>query len=314
VAGSRRTSDGSAGLTFYFPYGDTLFTTDTNANSEYRYTGQRRDQANKIGQMPIGLYFYGSRYFDPVLGRFVSPDSIIPEASQGVQAWDRYAGMNNNPVVHIDPSGHWSITIGYNVSSFTNILFDLIGISGSDVVNNLDTIATLFDTAALAIDSSIAAGDIASAAIGATAGAGFALPEGGAPAVFTGPTGALIGMGLFEITPEVRIGIVTGNIIASASTALTTLSDIISGETNDVRAITLSDNGLEYFHFTVVGRDTLTSGILSTAGWMSPIGLTSAPLQGAALLNDLDKLYIGPLSKLPKRFVFRQQWVKVGRE
>ena len=106
VAGSRRASDGSAGLTFYYPYGDTLFTTDTNANSEYRYTGQRRDTVSKIGSTSIGLYFYGSRYFDPLLGRFVSPDSIIPEASQGVQAWDRYAGINNNPVRWNDPTGH----------------------------------------------------------------------------------------------------------------------------------------------------------------------------------------------------------------
>ena len=40
------------------------------------------------------------------LGRFISADSIIPEASQGVQAWDRYAGMNNNAVRYSDPSGH----------------------------------------------------------------------------------------------------------------------------------------------------------------------------------------------------------------
>jgi len=30
---------------------------------------------------------------------------VIPLASQGVQAWDRYAGMNNNPVRYNDPSG-----------------------------------------------------------------------------------------------------------------------------------------------------------------------------------------------------------------
>jgi RHS repeat-associated protein len=64
------------------------------------------DTKNKIDVSPIGLYFYGSRYFDPLLGRFVSPDTIIPEASQGIQAWDRYAGMNNNPVRWNDPTGH----------------------------------------------------------------------------------------------------------------------------------------------------------------------------------------------------------------
>jgi hypothetical protein len=40
-----------------------------------------------------------------VLGRFVQPDSIVPE-SQGVQAWDRYAYVNNSPTNYADPSGH----------------------------------------------------------------------------------------------------------------------------------------------------------------------------------------------------------------
>ena len=33
-------------------------------------------------------------------------DSIIPLATQGVLAWDRYAYVNNNPLRYIDPSGH----------------------------------------------------------------------------------------------------------------------------------------------------------------------------------------------------------------
>jgi RHS repeat-associated protein len=40
------------------------------------------------------------------LGRFIQPDSIVPEAAQGVQAWDRYAYANNSPIVYNDPSGH----------------------------------------------------------------------------------------------------------------------------------------------------------------------------------------------------------------
>ena len=50
--------------------------------------------------------FYGARWYDGSLGRFLSVDTIVPESSQGVQAWDRYAGMNNNPVRYNDPSGH----------------------------------------------------------------------------------------------------------------------------------------------------------------------------------------------------------------
>jgi RHS repeat-associated protein len=39
------------------------------------YTGQQRDDT--------GLLFYNARYYDPVLGRFVSPDTIVPGTSAG---------------------------------------------------------------------------------------------------------------------------------------------------------------------------------------------------------------------------------------
>ncbi len=46
------------------------------------------------------------RWNSPYINHFTSPDSIIPEQSQGVQAWDRYAYANNSPLVNSDPSGH----------------------------------------------------------------------------------------------------------------------------------------------------------------------------------------------------------------
>jgi RHS repeat-associated protein len=80
----------------YYPWGGTRYSSGTTPTS-YRYTGQREAE--------VGLYYYGARYFDPQLGRFISPDSIIPQ-QQGSQAWDRYAYTNNNPVKFTDPSGH----------------------------------------------------------------------------------------------------------------------------------------------------------------------------------------------------------------
>jgi len=67
----------------------------------FRYTGQREEA-------DIGLYYYGARWYDPGLGRWIQPDSIIPEATQGVQAWDRFAYTNNNPITYNDPTGHCS--------------------------------------------------------------------------------------------------------------------------------------------------------------------------------------------------------------
>jgi RHS repeat-associated protein len=43
------------------------------------YTGQRRDKET-------GLLYYNARYYDPVLGRFISPDSVVPGDASGGMA------------------------------------------------------------------------------------------------------------------------------------------------------------------------------------------------------------------------------------
>jgi len=65
--------------------------------TQYQFTGQRAE---------LDIYYFNARWVDPAIGRFLQADSIIPQASQGVQAWDRYAGLNNNPVMFNDPTGH----------------------------------------------------------------------------------------------------------------------------------------------------------------------------------------------------------------
>jgi hypothetical protein len=48
---------------------------------------------------------YNARYYSPVLGRFVSADTVVPEAGNP-QAWNRYAYVENNPIGYTDPTGH----------------------------------------------------------------------------------------------------------------------------------------------------------------------------------------------------------------
>jgi hypothetical protein len=49
---------------------------------------------------------YGVRYCGAALGRFIVPDTIVPEPGNP-QALNRYAYVDNNPLKYTDPSGHW---------------------------------------------------------------------------------------------------------------------------------------------------------------------------------------------------------------
>ncbi len=62
-----------------------------------KFTGQRLDD--------VGLYYYGARYYDPNLARFISADTIVPSFTNP-QALNRYSYVLNNPLRYIDPTGH----------------------------------------------------------------------------------------------------------------------------------------------------------------------------------------------------------------
>ncbi len=62
-----------------------------------RFTGQVYDGS--------GLYYMNARYYDPALGMFVSPDTIVPNPGQVVD-YNRYAYARLNPLRFNDPTGH----------------------------------------------------------------------------------------------------------------------------------------------------------------------------------------------------------------
>lgn len=56
------------------------------------------------------LYNYGARFYDPEVGRFITPDSIAPDY-KNPQSLNRYAYVQNNPLKYIDPTGHVTICV-----------------------------------------------------------------------------------------------------------------------------------------------------------------------------------------------------------
>lgn len=66
--------------------------------SDYQFTGQETDSGT-------GLIYMKARYYDPVIGQFISPDTVVPDPAN-VYAYNRYMYAYGNPLKLSDPSGH----------------------------------------------------------------------------------------------------------------------------------------------------------------------------------------------------------------
>ncbi|MFH1777531.1 MAG: RHS repeat-associated core domain-containing protein [Candidatus Omnitrophota bacterium] len=80
----------------YLPYGKTNLSTGTDSTN-YKFTGKELD-------VSTGLYFYGARYYDPEIARFITPDPTI-QHPYDPQDLNRYSYCRNNPLNLVDPSG-----------------------------------------------------------------------------------------------------------------------------------------------------------------------------------------------------------------
>jgi RHS repeat-associated protein len=98
-------------------------------------TGARRGYTGHEHDDEVGLVNMNAREYDYVLGRFITPDAVVPGAFNS-QSYNRYSYVNNNPLSRIDPSGRWSISIGGISIGSSGISISLggIGCLGCDKV------------------------------------------------------------------------------------------------------------------------------------------------------------------------------------
>ncbi|MEW6619281.1 MAG: RHS repeat-associated core domain-containing protein [bacterium] len=82
---------------FYYPFGSG------GPVGGPTFTGKELDDS--------GLFYFGARYYDPALGRFITPDPI-QAAGQNL-----YVYCYNNPLGYVDPNGEWAF-IPFLISAF----------------------------------------------------------------------------------------------------------------------------------------------------------------------------------------------------
>ena len=98
----------------YDAWGNPLSTTGTMADTlgklnPFRYRGYVYDTET-------GLYYLGSRYYNPETGRFINADSInLITATPNSATWDKnlFSYCDNNPIIRADSAGgFWHIVVG----------------------------------------------------------------------------------------------------------------------------------------------------------------------------------------------------------
>jgi len=76
----------------YAPYGNPTL------GQRFGYTGQESDDES-------GLIYMDARYYEPLIGRILSPDTVVPDLTKP-QSLNRYSYVLNNPLSMVDPTGH----------------------------------------------------------------------------------------------------------------------------------------------------------------------------------------------------------------
>jgi RHS repeat-associated protein len=85
----------------YFAFGKERYKANTSAfKMSNRFTDQVFDE-------DTGLHYYGARYYDSELGRFMQPDTHVQSVTNP-QTLNRYTYANNNPLKYTDPSGNFA--------------------------------------------------------------------------------------------------------------------------------------------------------------------------------------------------------------
>ncbi len=156
----------------YKPWGETRYTSGT-LPTDYQFTGQRNEDS-------IGLYYYGARWYDPALGRFIQADTIVPGIRNPLEL-DRYAYVNENPLRYNDPTGHCPLCLTAVIGGAVGAIVGAVGYTAYTVATG-----TEFNTGHMLLAAG--GGAVAGALIGT--GIGWAAGVSAAEATAAGVTAA----------------------------------------------------------------------------------------------------------------------------
>lgn len=85
----------------YLAYGQRRLVQPGSERQSQWFHGKEQDSGT-------GLQYFGARYYDPVVGRFLGIDPVDFQ-EENLHSFNRYAYGNNNPTKYLDPDGNHPI-------------------------------------------------------------------------------------------------------------------------------------------------------------------------------------------------------------
>ena len=89
------------------PWGERRDADWTEADGEITSSTNRGFTGHEMDD-EIGLINMNARIYDPIIGRFLSPDALIPSPTD-LQSYNRYSYVRNNPLSFTDPTGSFRV-------------------------------------------------------------------------------------------------------------------------------------------------------------------------------------------------------------
>ncbi|OGB95057.1 MAG: hypothetical protein A3G82_07580 [Burkholderiales bacterium RIFCSPLOWO2_12_FULL_67_210] len=169
--------------------GSPLAATNANGNvvwkENYQAYGERQLQQpgsegqgqwfhGKQADASTGLQYFGARYYDPAVGRFMGVDPVGFQ-EDNLNSFNRYAYGNNNPVKYLDPDGRdpnfvYMLDSGLFMTDFAPSIYgvDTSTRAGVDQVNSIMQREALYEMGGMVLGAAF--GKVAGRVIGKLAG------------------------------------------------------------------------------------------------------------------------------------------------
>jgi RHS repeat-associated protein len=92
-------AEGNIAVSYDYDAFGNILSQDGIADNCIKYAGYQHDEES-------GLYYLNARYYDSVTARFISEDTYRGQAFDPLSL-NLYTYCANNPIMYIDPTGHW---------------------------------------------------------------------------------------------------------------------------------------------------------------------------------------------------------------